>query len=121
MAILKSQIKNKYTTIPNSVIQNTELSDGDFRLLVYLYSLPDGWKINQTYLGQKLGCNRNNINTKIRRIKEADFLEIVRSKPNDKDTDYIYILKEKGAPVNDASVNDASVNNASVNNTHINK
>ncbi len=120
MAILKSEIRNKFTNIPNSIIQENELSDGDFRLLIYLYSLPDGWKINQGYLGQKLGCNRRNINAKLSRIKDAGYLEIIPKK-NDKTTDYIYLLKAKrGVSINDVSSSDVSVNDSYINNNIIN-
>ena len=120
MAILKSEIRNKFTNIPNSIIQENELSDGDFRLLIYLYSLPDGWKINQGYLGQKLRCNRRNVNAKLSRIKEAGYLEIIPKK-NDKTTDYIYLLKEKSdVSSSDVSVNDVSSSDVSVNDSYIN-
>ena len=39
MAILKSEIRNKYSQIPNSVIRAKDVTDGDYRLLIYLYSL----------------------------------------------------------------------------------
>lgn len=95
MAILKSEIRNKFTTIPNSIVRAKDLSDGDYRLLIYLYSLPNAWKINQSYLGQELNCTRENINKKIARIKKAGYLEIIKNSNNDKDIDYIYNLKEK--------------------------
>lgn len=112
MAILKSEIRNKFTTIPNSVVRCKDLSDGDYRLLIYLFSLPDDWKINQAYLGQELGCNTRNIRLKIKRIKDAGYLEIKKTKDKD-DINYIYILKEKEVSEDDLtlrSVNDRSVN-----------
>ena len=118
MAILKSEIRNKYTTIPNTIIQECELSDGDFRLLVFLYSLPDGWRINQGYLGTKMKCSRININKKIKRIKDAGYLEIIKAKGNS--TDYIYILKERDVSVNDVSLGDVSPRDVSLSDTHIN-
>lgn len=118
MPILKSEIRNKYTTIPNSIIQECELSDGDFRLLVFLYSLPDGWRINQGYLGTKMKCSRININKKIKRIKEAGYLEILKAKGSS--TDYIYVLKERDVSVNDVSLGDVSSRDVSLSDTHIN-
>lgn len=119
MAILKSEIINKFTTIPNSVIRAKDISDGDYRLLIYLYSLPNGWKINQGYLGTELNCSRININKKIKRIKEAGYLEIIKSS-SDKSTDYIYVLKEKDVSPRDVSVSDVSSRDVSVSDTHIN-
>lgn len=123
MAILKSEIRNKYTTIPNSIIQDNELSDGDYRLLIYLYSLPDKWKINQAHLATKMKCNRRNVNAKLQRIKAAGYLEIIRSE--EKTSDYIYLLKEKDVSSSDVSLIDVSlidvsVNDVSVADTHIN-
>lgn len=119
MAILRSEIRNKYTSIPNTIIQCKDLSDGDFRLLIYLYSLPDKWKINQGYLGQEMGCSRVNINKKIKRIKEAGYLEIIKG-AKETDTDFIYILKEKGVSVADVSLADVSLADVSVSDTYIN-
>ncbi len=119
MAILKSEIRNKFSTIPNSVIRAKDISDGDYRLLIYLYSLPNGWKINQGYLGTELNCSRVNINKKVKRIKEAGYLEILKT-TSDKTTDYIYVLKEKSVSVNDVSLSDVSSRDVSVNDTYIN-
>lgn len=94
MPILKSEVRNKFSTIPNSIIRCKDLSDGDYRLLIYLFSLPDNWKINQTYLGNELGCARENINKKISRIKEAGYLKVIKSIENN-DIQYVYVLQEK--------------------------
>lgn len=115
MAILKSDVRNNFSTLPNSVIQTDKLSDGDYRLLIYLYSLPNSWKINQRQLGIKLHCNQRNINAKLKRIKEAGFLDIIK-----KGGEYLYILKEDNKSVNDTSVNDYTLeDNVLSNNVHI--
>jgi len=118
MAILKSEIRNRYSQIPNSIIRAKDTSDAEHRLLIYLYSLPDGWKINQGYLGTELNCNRVNINKKLRRLKELGYLEIIKSK--NKNTDFIYVLKEKGVSLNDVSLGDVSASDVSLSDTYIN-
>lgn len=118
MAVLKSEIRNNFTTIPNSVIKAKDLTDAEYRLIIYLYSLPDGWKINQGYLGKELNCSRVNINKKLRKIKEAGYLEISKSLEND--SDYIYILKDKGVSLDDVSFSDVSPSDVSLSDTHIN-
>ena len=127
MAVLKSEIKNRYSQIPNSVIHDKDLSDGDYRLLILLYSFPNNWKINQDYLAQKVKCNRRNVNSKLKRIKEAGYLEIQKNiNEKKKEVDFIYVLKEKNImSVGDVSVGDyMSVGDVSVgdtlNNTNIN-
>ena len=119
MAILKSEVRNKFSAIPNSIIRAKDVSDGDYRLMIYLYSLPNGWKVNQSYLANELKCNLRNINAKIKRLKDLGYLEIVRDTKS-KETDFIYVLKEKDTSVNDTSVNDTSVDNALVNDALVN-
>lgn len=108
MAILKNKIRNRFSTIPNSVIRCKDLSDGDYRLLIYLYSLPDDWEINQNFLAQEMRCNLRNVNAKIKRIKESGYLEIVhcRKKHN---FNLLYVLKEKDMLLDDTLLNDTSV------------
>ncbi len=95
MAILK-KIKSLFCNIPVSVIRNTDLSDGDFRLLIYLYSLPENWKINRENLGQRLGCNKRNIEKKIKSLREKGYLRIEKGQ-----NEYEYILVEKDTMNND--------------------
>ena len=128
MAILKSEIKNRYSQIPNSVIHDKDLSDGDYRLLILLYSFPNNWKINQEYLAQKVKCNKRNVNSKLKRIKEAGYLEIQKNiDKKKKEVDFIYVLKEKNVmsvgdymSVGDTSVGDVH-NNTNINNTNNNE
>lgn len=128
MAILKSEIKNRYSQIPNSVIHDKDLSDGDYRLLILLYSFPNNWKINQEYLAQKVKCNKRNVNSKLKRIKEAGYLEIQKNiDKKKKEVDFIYVLKEKNVmsvgdymSVGDMSVGDVH-NNTNINNTNNNE
>lgn len=94
MAILKSEIKNKYSTIPNEIIRDKTLSHSEYRLLIYLYSLPDNWKINQGYLASELNTTRNKINQRLSNIKKLGFLDIKKNTNLEEiDVDYLYILK----------------------------
>ena len=116
MAIVRNNLKDNFSNIPNSVIQCDDLSDGDFRLLIYLYSLPDDWKIFQENLGKKFNCNRENINKKIRRLKKAGYLEVSKNNNNE----YVYKLLNKNVSVNNTSINDTLIIDTSINDTHTN-
>ena len=96
MAIIKNKISKNYTVLPNQVVLNRTLSDGDFRLLVLLYYLPDNMKINQKKLAEKVGCNRRNLNSKLNRIKNAGFLKITQF-----GDDFIYELIVDGVSIDD--------------------
>ena len=124
MAILRSEIKNQYSQIPNAVIRDKQLSHSEYRLLIYLYSLPDSWKIDQGFLGKELGCTRININQKLAKIKQCGYLEIQRAdKDSKKDVDFIYILKIPSVSKTDVSKTDTYINtniiNNDINNTDI--
>lgn len=59
MSILKKQVNNKFTQIPNTVIEDTEICGEAFRLYCYLLSKPDNWQINNKDVKQKLNINAN--------------------------------------------------------------
>ena len=99
MAILKSIVKNQFSIIPNEVIRDKTLSHSEYRLLIYLYSLPDNWKINQSYLASELETTRNKINQRLASIKKQGYLDIEKnSKSNKEEVDYLYILKVPDTP-----------------------
>ena len=121
MAILKSEIKNKYSTIPNEIIRDKTLSHSEYRLLIYLYSLPDNWKINQGYLASELNTTRNKINQRLSNIKKLGFLDIKKNTNLEEiDVDYLYILKVP--VVSNLGVSNLGVSNLGVSKTgtHIN-
>ena len=99
MAILKSIVKNQFSIIPNEVIRDKTLSHSEYRLLIYLYSLPDNWKINQSYLASELETTRNKINQRLANIKKQGYLDIEKnSKSNKEEVDYLYILRVPDTP-----------------------
>lgn len=117
MKILKNRIKDNFSIIPNSIIRDKNLRDGDFRLLIYLYSLPNDWKINQSNLADEMNCNLRNLNAKISRLKDGGYLEVIRRENND----YDYFLTEKSMSLNDTSLNDVtSLNDTSLNDVYTN-
>ena len=57
---------------------------------MYLYSLPENWKVNRENLGQRLGCSKRNIEKKIKSLREKGYLKIEKGQK-----EYEYILIEK--------------------------
>lgn len=104
MITIKNEIKDNFTIVPNFIIGDKNLTDGDFRLLIFLYSLPNDWDIKQEYLAKQVGCNQRNLNAKISRLKENGYLEIVRKGQ----TDYEYILRKSATSVNDVPEHSAT-------------
>jgi hypothetical protein len=53
MAIIKNRLKNKFTTLPNALIEDETLTDKGHRIAVYLFSRPDSWNINNSHIMRK--------------------------------------------------------------------
>lgn len=92
MAIIKNKIKENFTVIPNEVLTNQTLKDGDYRLLLHLYRLPNDWEVNQEQLGTEFKISREQINRRITNLKQAGFLEITKIKVGQERWKYNYTL-----------------------------
>tara|TARA_B100000989_G_scaffold82892_1_gene59279 strand:- start:3994 stop:4785 length:792 start_codon:yes stop_codon:yes gene_type:complete len=57
--ITKGKFNNKFTTIPNSLIQNTDLTLEARGLLIFLLSKPSDWKVNVKNLSQDNDIGRD--------------------------------------------------------------
>ena len=57
--ITKGKFDNKFTTIPNSLIQNTDLTLEARGLLIFLLSKPSDWKVNVKNLSQDNDIGRD--------------------------------------------------------------
>ena len=125
MGKITNDLKTNFTKIPNIAIVDHNLTDSDFRLLIYLYSLPNGWNINQEQIGRVLNCSRKNVCLKISRLKKYGYLEIIK---NGNDYDYHFPIPlsvtKNGIPKNGITENGIpkieTYNNTIYNNTNIN-
>ena len=55
MAVLRNTLKEKFSQIPNEMITDMKLKpDTVYRMVTYLYSKPDGWKINNSDIMKRL-------------------------------------------------------------------
>ncbi len=48
MSVLRNKIIKKYTSVPNQIVIDGQLSHGAFRVFIYLLSKPDGWTVVNT-------------------------------------------------------------------------
>lgn len=53
MAILRNPLNGDFTQVPNQLIEDKGVSDKSFRILIYLFSRPDSWKINNSDLQRR--------------------------------------------------------------------
>lgn len=57
--ILKNPLKEKFSQVPNEAIIDNQLSAGAFRVLMYLFSRPDNWKVRNNDIKKQLGIKQN--------------------------------------------------------------
>lgn len=90
MAILKNELKEQFTQIPNDVI-TSNLSDKALRVLLYLYSKPNDWDIYQTKIAKDLGVTRKTVNKNISELKQKGYIDVAKIR-NKTGFEYIYSL-----------------------------
>lgn len=117
--ILRNKMKENFSSIPNEIIRNTRLSDKEYRLLMFLYSLPDDWEVDQSWLGREFSCSRERINKKLKKLKDTGYLKIKNNGNNFK-YDYVYILTIPDMTEDDTSINFTPENFTSLNDTRTN-
>ena len=78
--ILKNLTKD-FTTIPNEIITDSNLSAGAFRLYCYLASKPETWEVNNTDIRKQLNIGSNNsLNKYWKELIETGWVEKEREK-----------------------------------------
>ncbi|MDN5125550.1 hypothetical protein PJV95_04735 [Aliarcobacter butzleri] len=61
MGNLYHELVNNFTQIPNLIISDTNIKHNSFRLYCYYASKPNGWKIRNTDIKEKLGISNDTI------------------------------------------------------------
>lgn len=72
------KVMQPFTIIPNSIIQNRDLSIQARGLCAYILSLPKTWKISIENLCSELGMSRNTLYKYLKELINAGILEKVR-------------------------------------------
>lgn len=58
MSLLRNKLKSNFSQIPNALITDSELSGTAFRIVVYLFSKPDKWEVNNTDIQKRFNIKR---------------------------------------------------------------
>lgn len=91
MAILKNNVKNNFTIIPNHII-TAKINPNSLKILLLLYSKPADWRVNQKNIAKELGIDISTVKRGIKELKEKKYI-IIEKKPNkNKGFIYNYIL-----------------------------
>ena len=81
MPVLKQRHARNFTTLPNELLQDQQLSCRDRGLLVWMLSKPPDWKFTHAAILQELPADgKTAILNCVKRLQEIGYLEISRSK-----------------------------------------
>ena len=59
MAILRNYLRRDYTQVPNELITDMSLSDRGLRIILYLYTKPENWKIRNSVIQKDFKIESN--------------------------------------------------------------
>ncbi len=83
MSIIKNKLKTNFSQIPNNLILDNRLSCGSKVVMMYLFSLPDGWIINNTDVMKKLRIGtRGTLSKYWKELLNANWISRCRLKNN---------------------------------------
>jgi len=114
MSIIKNSLRDKYTQLPNSIIEDPRLSDKSLRVLIYLFSKNSDWKVYNKDIQNKL--NIKQVHTLSKCWKELiDLGYLVRERQKSKggkiSGGYIYHIVEEPQCGNNHNVEEPQCGN----------
>lgn len=92
MSIVRNSIKESFTQIPNHIV-TANVSNGAFRVLVYLYTKPSSWYVRNKDIMERLNIgNKNTLAKYWHELLDNGLIERTRTNGNS----YEYVLKTVG-------------------------
>ena len=82
-AIIRRRVERNFTTLPNSLIEDTQLGWKSLGLLVYLLHLPADWRLNLAHLGTRRsghGSNMEGTKSAVGELQRCGYLAIRRGR-----------------------------------------
>lgn len=73
--IHRAEHKDNFTTIANATIRDTNLSDGAFRLLMFMLSCSDDWSFSIKGLAHVFGLAERTVMRRITELKKAGYIK----------------------------------------------
>jgi len=89
---LNNKIKENFTTIPNSVIRNKNLSDRARFLFCYMASMSDEWEFYQSAMAKELGYTKDTLRKYLDELIETGYLQREQRREKGKFDSYDYTI-----------------------------
>ena len=77
--IYRTNPNDNFTKVPNELIRS-DLSDGAFRLLAFMLSLPDDWSFSVAGLASMLNTSKNVVSFRVKELRQAGYIVIKQDK-----------------------------------------
>jgi predicted transcriptional regulator len=84
MSIIKTRKSREFISIDNKIITNTDLSDEGYRLLTYLLSKPENWKVYNNEVIKTLKKTEHWIQKAFQNLKKLGYLKRTKTHTNGK-------------------------------------
>ena len=89
---LNNKIKENFTTIPNSIIRNKNLSDRARFLFCYMASMSDDWEFYQSAMAKELGYTKDTLRKYLDELIETGYLQREQRREKGKFDSYDYTI-----------------------------
>ena len=94
MSITKCNLNANYSKLPNGLILDKSISTQALKVIIYLWSLPDGWIVNNTDVCNKLGISDRTIYKYWRELINSGWVTRYQTKTKGKFGNFEYHLNE---------------------------
>lgn len=74
--IHRAEHKDNFTTIANATIRDANLSDGAFRLLMFMLSCSDDWDFNVRGISKLLGISTGSVSARLKELQNAGYVVV---------------------------------------------
>ena len=102
MPVLRQRHARNFTTLPNELLQDQQLSCRDRGLLVWMLSKPPDWKFTHKAILQELPADGKTASLNcVKRLQEVGYLEISRSKKAGQFDKSIWTVSDTPHPQNE--------------------
>ena len=92
--IIRSEVRVNFTTLTNSLINDTRLSADDLGMLVYLLSKPNDWIVRVTELRKRFDIGRDKVYRLLRQLEQYGYVVSEQVKIDGKFAENRYVVSD---------------------------
>lgn len=74
MVLKRARRESHFSQIPNTTLRDTQLTDGAYRLLMYMLSMSDEWVFYNSVMSRDLHISKETLKRRIRELRSAGYI-----------------------------------------------